>query len=97
MPPKPRLLRILCKIPKNTKFIKLYNLSVLSLREVAVLFRNRADQIDIGDKETRKNNKQYTTTPLLSMRGCHIIRIIEHARMCTRGFAYLNPFSSVYI
>jgi hypothetical protein len=34
-------------------------LAILSLREVAVLLRNRADQIGIGDKETRKHNKQY--------------------------------------
>ena len=34
-------------------------LAILSLREVAVLLRNRADQIGIGDKETRKNNKEY--------------------------------------
>jgi hypothetical protein len=29
-------------------------LAILSLREVAVLLRNRVDQIGIGDKETRK-------------------------------------------
>ena len=37
-------------------------LVILSLREVAVLLRNRVDQIGIGDKETiqiSKNNKQY--------------------------------------
>jgi hypothetical protein len=33
----------------------------LSLREVAVLLRNRVNQIGIGNKETRKNNKQYIT------------------------------------
>jgi hypothetical protein len=35
-------------------------LAILSLREVVVLLRNRADQIGIGVKETRKNSKQYT-------------------------------------
>jgi hypothetical protein len=30
-------------------------LAILSLREVAVLLRNRVNQIGIGTKETRKN------------------------------------------
>ena len=34
-------------------------LAILSLREVAVLLRNRVNQIGIGNKEIRKNNKQY--------------------------------------
>jgi hypothetical protein len=44
----------------NILFSKKYKrLAILSLREVAVLLRNRVDQIGIGDKETRKNNKQH--------------------------------------
>jgi hypothetical protein len=32
----------------------------LSLREIAILLRNKSKQIGIdGDKETRKHNKQY--------------------------------------
>ena len=34
-------------------------LAILSLREIAVLLHNTADQIGIIDKETRKHNKQY--------------------------------------
>ena len=33
----------------------------MSLREIAVLLHNKADQIGIIDKETRKHNKQYYT------------------------------------
>ena len=39
--------------------------AILSLREVAVLLRNRVNQIGIGNKETRKNNKQYIMRALL--------------------------------
>jgi hypothetical protein len=52
-------------------------LAILSLREVAVLLRNRVDQIGIGDKETRKNNKQYN---MRAITAADILRL-EHARM----------------
>ena len=55
--------------------------AILSLREVAVLLRNRVDQIGIGDKETRKNNKQY------NMRAIREERLISqdlNMHACTR-------------
>ena len=54
-------------------------LAILSLREVAVLLRNRADQIGTGDKETRKNNKQYNMRAI-DIRAADLARL-EHARM----------------
>jgi hypothetical protein len=44
---------------KDTKKRCFKKFAILSLREVAVLLRNRVNQIGIGNKETRKNNKQY--------------------------------------
>ena len=52
-------------------------LAILSLREVAVLLRNRVNQIGIGNKETRKNNKQYI---MRAIRAADLARL-EHARM----------------
>jgi hypothetical protein len=57
----------------------------LSLREVAVLLRNRADQNGIGDKETRKNNKQYNIRAV-RVREADLARL-EHAREHARGLA----------
>ena len=37
-------------------------LAILSLGEIAVLLRNRANQIGIGDKETRKHNVKMNST-----------------------------------
>ena len=51
--------------------------AILSLREVAVLLRNRVNQIGIGNKETRKNNKQYI---MRAIRAADLARL-EHARM----------------
>jgi hypothetical protein len=53
-------------------------LAILSLREVAVLLRNRVNQIGIGNKETRKNNKQYN---MRAIRAADLARSLEHARM----------------
>ena len=62
----------------NILFSKKYKrLAILSLREVAVLLRNRVDQIGVGDKETRKNNKQHNVR---AIRAADIARL-EHARM----------------
>ena len=52
-------------------------LAILSLREVAVLLRNRVNQIGTGNKETRKNNKQYI---MRAIRAADLARL-EHARM----------------
>ena len=52
-------------------------LAILSLREVVVLLRNRVNQIGIGNKETRKNNKQYI---MRAIRAADLARL-EHARM----------------
>jgi hypothetical protein len=51
----------------------------LSLREVAVLLRNRVNQIGIGNKETRENNKQYNMRAI-DIRAADLARL-EHARM----------------
>jgi hypothetical protein len=51
--------------------------AILSLREVAVLLRNRVNQIGIGNKETRKNNKQYIMRAI----GAADLARLEHARM----------------
>jgi hypothetical protein len=48
-----------------------------SLREVAVLLRNRVNQIGIGNKEIRKSNKQYN---MRAIRAADLARL-EHARM----------------
>jgi hypothetical protein len=53
-------------------------LAILSLREVAVLLRNRVNQIGIGNKETRKNNKQYN---MRAIRAADLAIRLEHARM----------------
>jgi hypothetical protein len=55
-------------------------LAILSLREVAVLLRNRVNQIGIGNKETRKNNKQYN---MRAIRAADLARL-EHVSKCTR-------------
>ena len=56
----------------------------MSLREVAVLLRNRVDQIGIGDKETRKNNKQYN---MRAIRAADLARLITCLHARGRGFA----------
>ena len=55
-------------------------LAILSLREVAVLLRNRVNQIGIGNKEIRKNNKQYNIINMRAIRAADLARL-EHARM----------------
>ena len=68
-------------------------LAILSLLEVAVLLGfYRVDQIGIGDKETRKNNKQHNVR---AIRAADIARL-EHARMheALRNYSF---FSYVYI
>ena len=48
-----------CEILKTFCFKKL---AILSLHEIAVLLRNRANQVGIGDKETRKHNVKMNST-----------------------------------
>jgi hypothetical protein len=58
-------------VSKSSAILTTYcfkRLAILSLREVAVLLRNRVDQIGIGDKETRKNNKQYNMRAIIPHR-----------------------------
>jgi hypothetical protein len=68
----------------------------LSLRELAVLLRNRVDQIGIGDKETRKNNKKLE--PTIKERS---LARLEHAVVCThealriiKAFLAMSIFSN---
>jgi hypothetical protein len=68
-------------------------LAILSLREVAVLLRNRVNQIGIGNKEIRKNNKQY------NMRATVLERLISqdlNMLACTRS-CVIKAFSAISI